>query len=215
MLTTKNASFILAGVVGCLLMVPPSFTSLAGRDEQNGNGFGNDTNGGESSPLIVGAWKLVCNTSPCPTTVSNPVVDTEFRFINPTKVTATLEYAFFENDGTFCGCDRDTFTPNKTTVYTVSGERASNLMTCNGNSGALKSIVFVDRDADAFNGATQTGFLTHLFGSITTAQDGSTSYANTMAEAGMKGITITPQTLAEIKAIHQACVNFPGVGPLK
>ena len=90
-------------------------------------------------------------------------------------------------------------------------------MFCKGNSGALKSIVFAGHDGDEIliKGATQTGFLTHLFGNITTAADGSTSYANSMAEAGMKGIAITPGTLAEIKAIHQACVNFPGVGPLK
>ena len=212
----KN-NFIWAGVFGiCLLMVPTSFTSLTERDEPN-NRSGHDTEGGESSPLIVGAWKLVCNASPCPTPVANLVVDTEFRFINPTKVNATLEYAFFENDGTFCGCDRDTFPPNKTTVYTASGERNSNLMVCNGNSGALKSIVFAGHEGDEIliNGAMQTGFLTHLFGAISTAQDGSTSYANSMAEAGMKGIAITRDTLAEIKAIHKACVNFPPVGPLK
>jgi hypothetical protein len=106
--------------------------------------------GAESSPLIVGAWKLVCNASPCPTPVANPVVDTEFRFINPTRLNTTLEYAFFEDDGTFCGCDRDTFAPNKTTVYTVSGERNSSpsLMLCKGNSGALKSIVFAKHEGD-------------------------------------------------------------------
>ena len=167
----------------------------------------------------MGAWKLVCDVSPCPTPVANPIVDTEFRFINPTKVNATLEYAFFENDGTFCGCDRDAFAPNKTTVYTASGERNSSpsLMQCKGNSGALKSIVFASHEGDeiSIGGATQTGFLTHLFGNITTAPDGSTFYANSMAEAGMKGIAITPHTIVEIKAIHQACVNFPPVGPLK
>jgi|GEM_PF-5983898 len=90
-------------------------------------------------------------------------------------------------------------------------------MQCKGNSGALKSIVFANHKGDNIfiQGATQTGFQTHLFGSITTAADGNTSYANTMAEAGMKAIPITPDTLADIKLIHQDCVNFSPVGPLK
>ena len=215
MLASKNPNFVWAGLVLVgisLLMVPTSFTSSTGNDDES-------SRSAESSPLIVGAWKLVCKDSPCPTPVADPIVDTEFRFINPTKINATLEYAFFENDGTFCGCDRDTFAPNKTTVYTASGERNSSpsLMLCKGNSGALKSIVFASHEGDEIliNGAMQTGFLTHLFGNITTAPDGSTSYANSMAEAGMKGIAVTRDTLAEIRAIHQACVNFPPVGPLK
>jgi hypothetical protein len=133
------------------------------------------------------------------------------------QLTATLEYAFFENDGTFCGCDRDTFTANKTTVYTASGERNSSpsLMTCKGSSGALKSIVFAKHQGNTISiaDATQTGFQTHLFGNITTSADGSTFYANTMAQAGMKGVAITFQTLIEVNAIHQACENF--LGPLK
>lgn len=175
--------------------------------------------GAESSPFIVGAWKLVCSDNGC----LNPVVDTEFRFINPTTLTVTLEYAFFENDGTFCGCDRDTLKPNQTTVYTASAERNNrpSLMQCKGNSGALKSIVFITQGSDhsdsgiSIDKATQTGFQTHLFGNITASSDGMTSYANTMGEAGMKGIEITEETLKEIKAIHDACVSFAPVGPLK
>jgi hypothetical protein len=191
----------------CLLVVLIPFSSLTADDES--------TRGAESSPFTVGAWKLVCNDVAC----QNPILDTEFRFINPTPLTLTLEYAFFENDGTFCGCDRDTLAPNKTTVYTASGERNSSpsLMQCKGNSGALKSIVFANHEGNkiSINGATQTGFQTHLFRNITTAADGMTSYADTMGEAGMKGIAITSDTLAEVRAIHQACVNFPPVGPLK
>jgi len=170
--------------------------------------------GGGSSPIIVGAWKLVCDTSAC----MHPTVDTEFRFTNPSKLTLTLEYAFFENDGTFCGCDRDTLQPNKTTVYTASGERNSSpsLMRCKGNSGALKSIVFAEHERNEITvgGAQQTGFQVHLFGNIQTGPDGATSFANTMAEAGMNAIDITPITSAEITAIHNACVSFPPVGPL-
>jgi hypothetical protein len=47
----------------------------------------------ESSPFIVGAWKPVYDTTAC----QHPVVDTEFRFTNPTILTLTLEYAFFED----------------------------------------------------------------------------------------------------------------------
>ncbi len=97
-------------------------------------------------------------------------------------------------------------------------------MTCSGTSGALKSIVFANHKGDEIfiKGAIQTGFQANLFGNITTvantfdsANGAFTSYANTMAEAGMKAIAITPDTLAEVKSIHQACVNFPPVGPLK
>jgi hypothetical protein len=155
-----------------------------------------------SQIFTVGAWKLVCDDAAC----QNPIVDTKFRFINPTTLNVTLEYAFFENDGTFCGCDRDSLAPNKTTVYTASGERNSSpsLMQCKGSSGALKSIVFANHEGNkiSINGATQTGFQAHLLGNITTTADGMTSYANTMGEAGMKGIAITPDTLAEIRAIH-------------
>jgi len=134
----------------CLVVVLAAFSSSTANDEIS--------SGAESSPFIVGAWKLVCSTSPCPTPVTSPVVDTEFRFINPTQLTATLEYAFFENDGTFCGCDRDTFTPNKTTVYTASGERNSSpsLMTCKGSSGALKSIVFAKHQGNTISIADAT-----------------------------------------------------------
>ena len=48
-------------------MAPTSFSSLTEAD--------GSSKGSESSPLIVGAWKLVCNDSPCPTPVVNPVVD--------------------------------------------------------------------------------------------------------------------------------------------
>jgi len=181
------------------------------------------TAGGESSPFIVGAWKLVCSGSISgnPATCPSPNVDTEFRFINPTQLTVTLEYAFFENNGTFCGCDRDTLHPNQTTVYTVSGERnnsPNSLMVCQGNSGALKSMVFSDVGIVGgikFGGATQTGFQTHLFGNIQTVADffgssGTTSFANTMAEAGMKAIEINPVTVSEMNAIHQNCVKFLG-----
>jgi hypothetical protein len=70
------------------------------------------------------------------------------------------------------------------------------------------------------DGALQTGFQTHLFGQLNTGPDGATSFATSMAEAGMNAVDIqenqpsTTTTMAEVQAIHKACVNFPPVGPL-
>ena len=113
-------------MIGLWLVVMPILFASALADE-GGPGF---NPGPAPGSFIVGAWKLVCDTTQC----QQPIVDTEFRFTNPTNLTLTLEYAFFENDGTFCGCDRDTLAPNKTTVYTASGERNStpSLMQCKG-----------------------------------------------------------------------------------
>ncbi len=91
---------VLVGI--CLLVLLIPFAS-AMADEELSFILG----GSEASPYIVGAWKLVCD--PAVTISCSPILDTEFRFINPTPLTATLEYAFFENNGMFCGCDRDTF----------------------------------------------------------------------------------------------------------
>ena len=202
---------LLVGIT--LLMVVISSTSLQADDRSKKEG--ESTTGGESSPFIVGEWKLVCNSAAC----DSPMVDTEFRFVNPTKLTVTLEYAFFENNGTFCGCDRDTLNPNQTTVYTASAERTNTppLMSCQGNSGALKSIVFIDRVLDqiVIGAATQTGFQTHLFGTITTFPDplggsGNTSVATSMAEAGMNAVEINKAALVEMEAIHQSCIKFLG-----
>jgi len=44
--------------------------------------------------------------------------------------------------------------------------------------------------------------------------DGSTSYATSMAEAGMQAVEIRPSTTGDIAVIHQDCVNFPPVGRL-
>ena len=58
------------------------------------------------------------------------------------------------------------------------------------------------------------GFSDTSFGSIQSGPDATTSFANTIAEAGMNAIGITSVTRAEIIAIHNACVNFAPVGPL-
>jgi hypothetical protein len=67
----------------------------------------------DSSPYLVGHWKLNDSfsdfNSPPPAIATD---NTEFVFLNPTSLTLTLEYAFFDSQGTFCGCDRDTLKPN-------------------------------------------------------------------------------------------------------
>jgi hypothetical protein len=54
---------------------------------------------------IAGQWKFIATDG------GTPAVDPEFRFVNTTAETVRLEYAFFEVDGTFCGCDRDVLAP--------------------------------------------------------------------------------------------------------
>ncbi len=69
----------LAAVVGGLAAAPA-------RGDQAGDG--------PSSPYIVGTWRFDPGGG-------TPTVDTEFRFVNPTPLAVTLEYAFYELDGTF------------------------------------------------------------------------------------------------------------------
>ena len=171
----------------------------------------------DSSPYIVGVWKFIQKEKG----KGHPVeVDTEVRFINPTDLTVTLEYAFFELDGTFCGCDRDTFEPNKTTIYTMADELALGsplgpgqpaVFSCKGNSGALKSIVFVNTpiSLDNLGNASQVGFTTHVFGDVT---EGANSFltGKVMTESGMQPVSINADTLAEIQHIHDLCVTVNG-----
>lgn len=169
--------------------------------------------GGQGSPYVVGVWKFVANQDP----TKAPSVDTEVRFINPTNLTVTLEYAFFELDGTFCGCDRDTFQPNKTTIYTMADERALGLgpgglpvFSCKGNSGALKSIVFLNHGQTiSLDEASQVGFTTHVFGDVTEG-DSSFLTGRVMTEAGMQPVPIDGQTRQEIQNIHDQCVTVNG-----
>lgn len=178
--------------------------------------------GSESSPFIVGEWKFIGSDG------GTPSVDTEFRFANPTNLTVNLEYAFFELDGTFCGCDRDVLDPNKTVVYTVFGESmiASPVpnqdvpfqFSCKGTSGALKSIVFVNSNDDVVLGdATQVGFQTHAFGGIQEfgpSPNFNFLTGNVMTESGMKGIALSDSTRDEIRLLHQNCVSVQGpLGP--
>jgi hypothetical protein len=178
---------------------------------------------GEPTPFVVGVWKLIQKEKG----KGHPVeVDTEVRFINPTQLTVTLEYAFFELDGTFCGCDRDTFQPNKTTIYTMNDETTTLspinkvVFTCKGDSGALKSIVFegtTNTGQVTLGKASQVGFTTHVFGDVNEDPVSHFLRGKVMTEAGMIPVPVfggdtTPitGTAAEIQAIHDLCVTVNG-----
>jgi hypothetical protein len=198
---TRKSGFGLAvaALLGGLVAAP---TRAGENDHEHGR---------VSSPYIVGTWKFVPNGT------QSPSIDTEFRFINPTNLTVTLEYAFFELDGTFCGCDRDEFAPNKTTVYTMLAELllpapitgGPPVFSCKGTSGALKSIVFLhEGQRISLDGASQVGFQTHAFGDIV---ESDTSFqGKVMTEAGMQSVPIDDQTREEIRKIHEACVTVNG-----
>jgi hypothetical protein len=204
---TRRAKLILtaAALIGGLTATP----ALAG-----GGDSGRRTD--ESSPYIVGAWKFDPN--------GTSTVDSEFRFINPTSLGLTLEYAFFELDGTtFCGCDRDDFPPNKTTVYTMfqeanlgPGPAGPPVFSCTGTNGALKSIVFqTDWSGNiVLDDASQVGFQTHVFGvdpeSDPSMAAGLNLQGRVMTEAGMEAISLNKATKAEIQAIHDLCVTVNG-----
>ena len=182
---------------------------------------GNDV----SSPYIVGAWKFETDSS------GAPKVDTEFRFINPTSLHLILEYAFFDSNGAFCGCDRDDFPPNKTTIYTMFQELNTTspigkpVFTCTTNpptqgsgtptNGAVKSIVFLSKgNGIKLDDALQVGFQTHAF-KVDPATDpamaaGVNLQGAVMTEAGMQAISINKATKEDIEMIHQGCVTVNG-----
>ena len=171
--------------------------------------------GGESSPFVVGDWKFPETQCDSGSTIT---ADTEFRFINPTDRTFTIEYAFFELDGTFCGCDRDDIDSNATVLYTIAQEVEGGFFTCSGRSGALKSIFFKIRDGKlVLDGAEQVGFQTHAFasanGEIVEPDPNIPSdflVGPIMTEAGLEGVVINDRTFADILKIHAQCADFLG-----
>jgi hypothetical protein len=171
----------------------------------------------ESSPYIVGAWKLETDKS------GTPTVDSEIRFINPTPLTLILEYAFFDLDGNFCGCDRDTFDPNKSTVYTMFQELnigsplpgGPAVFSCPGTNGAIKTIVFqTDGDDLVLDDASLVGFQTHVVGvdpeSDPSVAAGINLKGKFMTEALQAAISINKVTKTEIENIHAQCVTVNG-----
>jgi len=154
----------------------------------------------DTSPYVVGHWRL--NDTFTETNVSTSVHtdNTDFVFLNPTDLTLTLEYAFFGPDGEFCGCDRDTLSPNGRTRYTMAGELAGGQFTPNkcGNptEGELKSIVFISEDKDKdgiiVGDALQAGIQIHITG-------------DERSESNLQGVTINRTTLREMNEIHEQC----------
>jgi hypothetical protein len=170
--------------------------------------YGGLATAADSGPYLVGHWKLNdsfadFNSPPPPIVTDN----TEFVFINPTPLTLTLEYAFFDSQGTFCGCDRDTLKPNGRTRYTMLAELQGGQFSrtlCPGTNaanpqtdGVLKTIVFTKAEgADVDIGdAVQAGYQIDLFGTGRTAAD-------------LKAVVLNTHTMAEITSIHRQCNKF-------
>ncbi|NPT56343.1 hypothetical protein [Paraburkholderia elongata] len=172
--------------------------------------YGGMATAADSGPYLVGHWKLNdsftdFNNPPSPIVTDN----TEFVFLNPTPLTLTLEYAFFDSQGTFCGCDRDTLKPNGRTRYTMLGELQGGQFSrtlCPGTNtanpqtdGVMKTIVFTKADADGDNvdvgDAVEAGYQIDLFGSGRTESD-------------LKAVILNHHTTAEITSIHRQCNKF-------
>jgi hypothetical protein len=197
-----RVALAMAALVGGLAATP----AMAGEHEHEKEG--------NATPFVVGVWKFV----PGKDVTAPPTVDTEFRFINPTKLTVILEYAFFNLDGSFCGCDRDQFQPNKTTIYTMLQELQLGsplpggppVFNCTDTSGALKSIVFLnDGDKIILDTASQIGFQTHAFGDIDET-DPALLKGKVMTEAAMVPVALSDVTREEIRKIHELCVKVNG-----
>ena len=159
----------------------------------------------DSSPYVVGHWRLNDSFADFTPGAAITTDNTDFVFLNPTNLTLTLEYAFFAApDGTFCGCDRDTLSPNGRTRYTMLGEQQggsfSTKLCPTQTEGVLKSIVFTRSDQKGnvvVDDALQAGIQTHIFGSQ-------------RSESNLQGVTVNDKTKQEINQIHQQCVNFLG-----
>src|SRR6266850_6425262 len=126
---------------------------------------------GDSSPYLVGHWSL--NDRFVEFSGATPIVtdNTEFIFLNPTPLTLTLEYTFFDSGGAFCGCDRDTLEPNGRTLYTMIGEehggQFSKMLCPTQTEGVMKTIVYSKKGSDGkvvIGDALQAGFQIDFFG---------------------------------------------------
>ncbi len=165
----------------------------------------------EASPYLMGEWFLGDTFQDGATPVT--IADTQFTFLNPTNLTLNLEYAFFDTQGGFCGCDRDILPPNGRTRYTLSGEASGGQFTCtaaNNNlktEGTMKTIVFQlgHKASIDIDDALQIGYQIHF------------NVNGSSTEAGLKAIPVTHTTFREIKTIHEECVDFckshPGLCP--
>lgn len=194
----KHLSIIFGIVVGFLL--PSSLIA----------GAAPTTAGGDSSPYLVGHWKLndVFTESNSKVVSTIKTDNSEFIFLNPTPLTLTLEYAFFANDGSFCGCDRDTMNPNGRTRYSMAGELAGGQLIPNcqnqdgtkATDGVMKTIVFINEKNGQVNigDALQAGYQVNIFSGGRTESD-------------LKAVGLNDSTITEINTIHQQCKKFIGL----
>ena len=158
----------------------------------------------DSSPYVVGHWRLNDSFSDFKPGPPIRTENTDFVFVNPTSLTLTLEYAFFAPDGTFCGCDRDTLQPNGRTRYTMLGEQQASIFSTKlcptQTEGVLKSIVFTSADQIGKGDAVQAGVQVHISG----------NGPGQSSESNLQGVTINPTTVQEMNSIHKQCVGFIG-----
>jgi hypothetical protein len=156
----------------------------------------------DSSPYVVGHWRLNDSFSDFRTGAAIKTDNTDIVFLNPTDLILTLEYAFFAPDGKFCGCDRDTLSPNGRTRYTMLGEKQGQLFSTTlcptQTEGVLKSIVFTSPDKIGVDDALQAGVQIHIFGSSPAQR----------SESNLQAVTINASTTREMKNIHKQCGDF-------
>jgi hypothetical protein len=166
----------------------------------------------DSSPYLIGHWKLNDEFSDFKPGSRIPTGNTEFVFLNPTNLVLTLEYAFFgvaaDGTTTFCGCDRDTLLANGRVRYTMLGEKQggqfSTQLCPTQTDGTMKTIVFPKANSGPTSppgDELQAGYQIDLFGAERTE-------APLLAVPIFNGKAINQAVNEEIKAVHKACVGF-------
>jgi hypothetical protein len=154
-----------------------------------------------SSPYVTGQWNFQDTFKDF--SGSGPAIvtrDTVFVFLNPTKFDLTLEYAFFDEEGKFCGCDRDDLAANGSTRYTMTAEVEEKLFSrelCpTQTNGQMKAIVFTHEDSIGEDDALQNGLQIHL------------AEGNERTESDLNAVPVTRKTIKEMKKIHAKCDKF-------
>ncbi len=178
--------------------------ALAAADNSAGGNF-----------FVVGEWFLGDNFTQ---TAGNGVTpdavktaDTQFTFLNPTDHNQFNEYAFFDQDGKFCGCDRDEKVPNAIIRYTMQGELAGGQFSCQAKGkptstqGTMKSIAFSlnKKGSIDFSTSVNAGHQVHFGVGLGTGNTNNT-------ESDLIPVPITKSTMNDAISIHNQCVNALG-----
>jgi hypothetical protein len=166
-----------------------------------------------AAPYVVGEWFLGDISSDTPSVTT---ADTQFIFLNPTDHKQFNEYAFFDPDGNFCGCDRDIKNPGGRIRYTMSDEAAGGQFVCTGATGQLakqtegtmKSIAFSVNPNGTINfaNASQAGHQVHFGVSLGTG-------GATNTESILAAVPLIGSTMNAMQMIHSQCVNFCNAHP--